>query len=83
MLCAGFVVKTVAKYIEKKNVKLSCACIPEYLPPTPSGDASTVTRLQLLPCIMVMLGKSRGPGAGPGWARLLVLSTSASVAFVS
>lgn len=43
MLCAGFVVKTVEKYIEKKNVRLSCVCLPEHLPSTPHGDASAVT----------------------------------------
>lgn len=64
MLCAGFVVRTVAKYIEKNNVKLSCMCLLEYTPPTPHGDASAVTSLWLLPCVTVMLGKNRGLGQG-------------------
>lgn len=67
-----FVPKTVSKYIEKENIKLSCVCLPEDLPPTCCGDTSTVTPPQLLPCDMVMLGKSRGPGAGSSWDRLLV-----------
>lgn len=73
MLCADFVVKTLAKYIEKKNAKLSCVCLPEYLPPTPHGDASAVTPLWLLPCVTRELGRGRGLGARAGWDRLLVV----------
>lgn len=51
MFCAVFFVKTVTKYIEKKNVKSSYVCLPEYVPPTPPGNANAMTPLLLLLCV--------------------------------
>lgn len=57
------------KYIYKER-KIKPCVSPRI--PAPRGDTSAVTPLHLLPCITVTPGTSRGPGAGPGWDRLLV-----------
>lgn len=81
MLCARFVVRTVTKYIEKRNVKSSCVCLPEYLPPTPPGDASAITPLLL--CVTGDAAEEQVTWSTVRVGQAAGLSAFASAAFMS